>query len=136
MSEDSATAEPRDWFREWERSVARWWDAVLDDPAFVEGMSQQVAGTAQLRAAWEEGVDQTMHRMHLPAKKDMVRLARIASLLEDRLVTVEDRLDEVGDRLERIEREVLQARVDAAEALVRIDETLRAIRDRLGEPER
>jgi hypothetical protein len=113
--------------------VSRWWDTVLDDPAFVASMGEQVAGAAQLRAAWEEGVDQTMQRMHLPAKKDVVRIARIASLLEDRMVSLEDRMDTLGDRLARIEREVLQARVDAAEALVRIDEALSAIRDRLGD---
>ena len=59
--------------------------------------------------------------------KDVVRLARIASLLEDKVLAVEDTLLDQGDTLGRVERESLQARVDAAEALVTVQERLATI---------
>lgn len=123
-----------DWFRQWEQSVTQWWDAVLEDPRFVKGMGDSLAGTAEVRSAWESGVDDTMHRMHLPAKSDVVRLARVASLLEDRLVALEDQVAESSARLERIEKEMLRARVDAATALVELRELADVLRARLPEP--
>lgn len=118
-----------EWFRQWEQSVTRWWDTVLEDPSFVRGMGDNLAGRAQVRTTLQEGVDRTLEQMQLPSKRDLVRLARIASLLEDRLVATEDQLADTRERLDRLEKEGLRARIDAAETLV-------ALQDRIAELER
>lgn len=117
--------------RQWERNLAQWWSALLDDPSAVRGMGERLAAQAELRGRWEEGVDRSMEAMHLPSRKDLVRLARIASMLEDRLVAIEDQVLEQGERLEGLNKEVLRARVDAAEALVTVDERLATIEAKL-----
>jgi hypothetical protein len=125
MADEGMNAE---WFRQWEQSVTRWWDAVLEDPGFVRGMGDNLAGRAQVKSTMQEGVDRAMEQMHLPSKRDLVRLARIASLLEDRLVATEDALAETRERLDRLEKESLRSRIEAAEALV-------ALRERVAELE-
>lgn len=120
-----------DLYRQWEQTMAKWWDTVLDDPTTVAGMGKNLAAQARMRGQWEEGVDRSMEAMHLPSRKDVVRLAKIASLLEDRIVAIEDRVLEQGDQLDRIEKETLRARVDAAEALITVQEKLQAIEDKL-----
>jgi hypothetical protein len=104
---------------------------VLEDPTFVKGMGENLARNARARASWEEGVDKSMETMHLPSKKDLVRVARIASLLEDRIVALEDRVLAQADQLDRIEKETLKARVDAAEALLAVTDRLAAIDEKL-----
>lgn len=127
MATDDPSKLQGEWYRQWEQSMSRWWDAVLDDPAFVKGMGDSLAGHARLRGQWEERVDRSMEAMHLPSRKDLVRLAKIASLLEDRLVALEDRVLEQGDVLQRIEKEALEARVANAEVLLGLQERLAAI---------
>jgi hypothetical protein len=120
-----------DWLKQWEQSLAKWWDTALEDPAFVRGFGDALAGRAQLRSSWEQGMEQTLEQMHMPSKRDVIRLARIASMLEDRLVNVEEQLADVSARLDRMEKEALRARIDSAEVLIRLEEQLRALHEKL-----
>ncbi|MCA9490953.1 MAG: hypothetical protein KC621_13585 [Myxococcales bacterium] len=131
MATDDLSKLTGEWYRQWESSVSKWWDTVLEDPTFVKGMGDNLAQNARARSRWEESVDQSMEAMHLPTKKDIVRVARIASLLEDRVVAVEDRVLALGDQLDRIEKETLRARVDSAEALLALGDRLAAIEAKL-----
>ncbi len=127
MATDDLSKLSGELYRQWESSMTRWWDQVLEDPGFVKGMGENLAGQAKMRGQWEEGVDKSMEAMHLPSRKDVVRLAKIASLLEDRLVALEDRVLEQGDVLQRVEKETLRARIDAAEARVAVQDKLAAL---------
>lgn len=131
MATDDLSKLTGEWYRQWEQGVAKWWDTVLDDPTFVKGMGENLAGQSRARARYEEAVDQSLTAAHLPTRADLVRVARIASLLEDRLVALEDRVLGQGDQLDRIEKETLKARVDAAEALLTVQERLAALDDKL-----
>lgn len=122
-------------YRQWEKSMAQWWDQVLESPAFLNSMGGNLSAQAQARSGYEKAVDQTLEQLHLPSRTDVVRLTRIATALEDRLLGLEDRLLEMGDRAEHLEREVLKARVDAAEARVEMRERLAALEARLAELE-
>ncbi len=125
-----------DLYRGWEKAMTAWWDQVLESPAFLSQLGENLAAHSAARAHYEDQVDRTMEAMHLPSRKDVVRLARIAGLLEDRILQLEDRLLRIEDRLERMERDALKARVDAAEALVAVRETLDRIEARLDKPGR
>jgi len=118
-------------YRNWEQSMTKWWDAVLDDPQFIKGMGDNLSVQSRARKGYEDQVDKTMESMHLPSRKDVVRLARIASLLEDKVLGLEDALLDQSDTLARVEKESLQARVDAAEALVTVQERLATIDSKL-----
>jgi hypothetical protein len=118
-------------FEEWEKSVASWWTTVLDDPAFVRGMGDALAGRGQAVAAMQENVDKAMEAWHLPSKRDLLRLSRVASLLEDRLVALEDQVGELGARLDRIEKDALKARIESAETRVMLEEKLGVIAAKL-----
>lgn len=107
-------------YRQWEKSMATWWGQVLESPAFLSQLGQGVEAQAKAKKTWEDQVDRTMGEMHLPSRSDVTRLARVASRLEDRLLSMEDRLLAMQDQLDRIEKETLRARVDAAEALVAV----------------
>ena len=131
MATDDLSKLSAEWYRQWEQSMSRWWDHVLEDPGFVKSMGDGLAGQAKARGQWEDGVDRTMEAMHLPSRKDVVRLAKIASMLEDRLVALEDRVLEQGDVLQRVEKETLKARVDAAEALLAVQDRLATIEAKL-----
>jgi hypothetical protein len=120
-----------EWLRQWEQSLAKWWDTAIEDPAFVRGVGDALAGRAQLRSSWEQGVERTLDQMHMPSKRDVVRLARIASMLEDRLVDIEEQLADMCCRLDRMEKETLRARIDSAEALIRLEERLSALHEKL-----
>jgi len=111
-------------YRAWETSMTTWWDAILDDPQFIKGMGDNLSMQSRARKGYEDQVDKTMESMHLPSRKDVVRLARIASLLEDKVLGLEDTLLDQNDALGRVEKESLQARVDAAEALVTVQDRL------------
>ena len=122
-------------WRLWERAMGAWWDQVLESPAFYGAMGQSASAQAAGQAAWAEGTDRLLEQMRLPSREDLVRVARIASLLEDRLLQQEDQLLAIGDRLgvmekslaerlDRLERESLQARVEAAEARLELKESL------------
>jgi tetrahydromethanopterin S-methyltransferase subunit G len=118
-------------YRQWEKSMATWWDGVLDDPAVVKGMGDNLATQARVRQGFEEQIDKTMQNMHLPSRSDVVRVARIASLLEDKVLALEDALLEQQDALQRIEKESLQGRIQQAESLVAVQERLDTIESKL-----
>lgn len=115
-------------YRNWEKAMTSWWDQVLESPAFLGAMGQNLSAQAQARSTYERSVDDTMEKLHLPTRKDLVRVARIATLLEERLLAQEDLLLAMKDRLEEAERHAMQARVEAAEARLELRETLAALR--------
>ncbi|MCK6521060.1 hypothetical protein L6R49_06405 [Myxococcota bacterium] len=118
-------------YRQWEKGMAQWWDQVLESPAFLSGMGQSLSGQAQARANYEQAVDQTLEQLHIPSRKDFIRLTRVATMLEDKLLSLEDKLLAVSDQLAAQERETLLARVDAAEARIEAREQLAALQARL-----
>lgn len=105
-----------DLYRQWEKAMSTWWDQVVESPAFLGAMSKQVGAAAEARGRYEDAVDDTLERLHLPTRKDVVRLARVCTLLEERLLTQEDQILALSDKIDGLEREVVQARVEAAEA--------------------
>lgn len=122
--------------RQWEKALAGWWDEVLDSPAVLGAVREGLGSFARARRTYEDGVDDQLRKLHLPNQGDFVRLARIATLLERRLLEVEDRIlameDTLAGRLGRLEKEALQARIEAAEARIEMRARLSAIEDRLG----
>lgn len=121
---DDASKLTGEMYRAWEKSMAAWWGQVLESPQFLGQLGQNVEAQAKARKGWEDAVDKTMGDMHLPSRSDVTRLAKVASMLEDRLLSLEDRLLSMQDQLDRIEKGALQARVDAAEALLAVQEKL------------
>ena len=107
-----------DLYRQWETAMSSFWDQTVDNPGFLGAMTGNLAQMAEARAQYEDAVDQSLEKLHLPTRKDVVRLARIANLLEERLLSQEDRILEQQDKLVALEREVVRARVEAAEARV------------------
>lgn len=118
-------------YRQWEKSMATWWDKVLEHPSFLKGMSDNLETTNKARKGYEESVDKSMADLHLPSRKDVVRVARVASMLEDKLLGLEDQFLAQGDTLTRLEKDSLQARVDAAETMIGLQDRLSAIEARL-----
>jgi len=118
-------------YHQWEKSMATWWDGMLDDPTVVKGMGDNLAAQSRVRRGFEDQVDKTMADMHLPSRSDVVRVARIASLLEDKVLAVEDALLEQHDALQRIEKESLQGRIQQAESLVAVQDRLDTIESKL-----
>ncbi|MFT4627572.1 MAG: hypothetical protein ACI8PZ_006258 [Myxococcota bacterium] len=114
-------------YRHWEKSMTTWWDQVLESPAFLDAVNTNLGQQARGRKQWEDKVEHTMSAMHLPSRKDVVRIARIATLLEDKVLAVEDRLLEQGDQLDRIEKETLEGRLGAAEAMVALQDKLESL---------
>lgn len=122
----------------WEQSMTTWWDQVLDSPEFLGASGKGLSQMAAARRAYEHQVDEQLTRMHLPTRADVTRLARIATLLEERLLKTEDTvlelkdtLDDRNERITQLEKEVLQARVEATEARVELREALAALTDKL-----
>lgn len=105
-----------DFYKQWESSMTRWWDQVLESPAFLDGMGKNAAGYAKARGAWQKQMDEMADKMHLPGKADLVRLARICTMLEERLLQQEDRILELHDRMVGLEKELIHSRIEAAEA--------------------
>ena len=102
-------------YRQWEKGMAQWWDQVLESPAFLSGMGQSLSGQAQARANYEQAVDQTLEQLHIPSRKDFIRLTRVATMLEDKLLSLEDKLLTLGDQLAAQERETaLEGKAPAA----------------------
>ena len=118
-------------YEAWEKSMTTWWDQVLESPAFLKSMGSGVTQQVQGRRAYEDAVDTTLEKFHLPTRADLTRVARITSLLEDRLLSLEDRLLTLEDRLVASEKATLQARIDAGEARLAAEDRLAAIEDRL-----
>ena len=109
-----------------------WWDQVLENPSFLDAMGKNLGGAAQARGKYEQGVDQSMERMHLPTRNDVIRVAKIAAMLEERMLQQEDVVLGLKDQLTRLEKEAVHARIEAAEARLELRETLAAIRGELG----
>lgn len=120
-----------DLYRQWEQSMTTWWDQVVENPTFLSGMTDQVARMAEARAQYEEAVDRGLENMHLPTRRDLVRLARVATLLEERLLSQEDQVLSLQDKVSSLEREVVQARLEAAEARLEAREQHAALLEKL-----
>jgi len=127
-----------DLYKQWEDSLSSWWDQVVESPAFLEGAGNGMAGVSKIRAQYEQQMDDNLSKMHLPSRGDITRLARIATLLERRLLDLEDRLLEMKDalaerdaRAARLEAELIQARIEAAEGRIEQRTTLQALQARL-----
>lgn len=120
-----------DFVQGWERSVAVWWDRVLESPEVLAALNKTLAGQVDQRRNLQQLGQRWMERMNLPTRADLTRLARIATLLEERLLAIDDRLLDLQDRVARAETEAVRARVDAAEARVELLERLAALEARL-----
>ncbi len=113
----------REVYQQWEKGMTAWWDQVLDNPSFLGALGNNVSQMSKARAAYEKAVDETLNKAHLPTRADLVRVARIATLLEEKVLQVEDIVLEVQDNLGRIEKEALLARIETSEG--RVDLNLR-----------
>ena len=122
-------------YRIWERSMTQWWDQVLESDSFLKGLGDNLSTQSAARAQYERSVDESLSRMHLPTRTDLTRLAKIASMLEERLLQQEDVLLEMRDRMGLLEKEALQARIEATEARIEARESRAALQDRLAELE-
>lgn len=118
-------------YKQWEKNMTTWWDQVLDSPDFLEAMGKNAAVQARSRRKYEEGMDEMMERAHLPSRADLVRIGRICTLLEERLLQMEDTLLVMRDRVDSLEKEALQARIEAAEARLELREHLSRLQGRL-----
>ncbi len=115
----------------WETSMTQWWDQVLDSNTVLKAMGEGLSAQTQARAGYESSVDDTLTRLHLPTRSDVIRLAKIASMLEDRLLAQEDVLLEVRDRMVELEKVAIQARIEAAEARLEQRERLAVLQARI-----
>lgn len=107
--------------------MTAWWDQVLESPAFLGPVNSGLGGVAQARGAYTRGVDQFLTQAHLPTREDIVRLLRVATQLEDRLLAQEDLLLRLGDDARSAEKAALEARIQSAEAQIALNERLAAI---------
>ena len=127
-----------DLYSTWEKSMTAWWDTVLDSPEFLGASGKGLSAMAQARKQYESQVEEQLSRMHLATRGDLTRLARIANLLEERVLQMEDTLLEAKDLLksqaramDALQREVVQARIEAAEARLEQRERLATLQDEL-----
>ncbi len=118
-------------YRQWEKAMTGWWDQVLDDPGFMGLVGKNLEANVKARGQYQRSVDQTLEAMHLPTRSDIVRLSRIASLLEDRLLSMEDSLLELGDKIDLIEKETVKARIEATETRLELRQHLEGLLGRL-----
>jgi hypothetical protein len=118
-------------YKAWESSMTQWWDQVLESPAFLKGLGENLSQQTQARKTYEDQVDQNLESWHLPTRSDLVRVTRIATMLEDRVLGLEDKLLAMEDRMVELQAETLKARVDAAEARVSSQEQLAEINAKL-----
>ncbi len=118
-------------YQSWEKAMGAWWDQVLQSPAFLGAMSENLASRTQARAAYERTMESAMDRMHLPTRKDIGRVARIATLLEERLLAQEDLLLTLKDQLVEAQRDAVQARIDTAQARLELHRELERLRAEL-----
>ncbi len=120
-----------DFYKQWEQSMTQWWDQVIDSPAFLDAMGKNAAGYAKARGSWQKSMDDMADKLHMPGKGDLVRLARICTMLEERLLRQEDHILLLQDRLETLEKEAIQARIEAAEARLEQRERLQRLEELL-----
>ncbi|MDP2311806.1 MAG: hypothetical protein Q8P41_02805 [Pseudomonadota bacterium] len=118
-------------YQSWEKAMGAWWDQVLQSPAFLGAMSENLSARTQARATYERTMEGAMDRMHLPTRKDIVRVARVATLLEERLLAQEDLLLSLKDQLAAAQRESVQARIESMQARIELQDELRALRAEL-----
>ncbi len=115
-------------YQQWEKAMTTWWDHVLESPRFLGTMGKGLAAQTQARTTYERAVDEQLEKLHLPTRKDLVRVTRIATLLEERLLQQEDAVLALRDELAAARRDALTARVEANEARVELRDTLAALR--------
>lgn len=120
-----------EFYSAWEKNMTTWWDQVLDSPAFLDAMGKNAGSMARMRAGYEEAMDKALEQAHMPSRNDVVRVARICTLLEERLLQMEDLLLKAQDRADHLEKEVIQARIEAAEARLEMRERLARLEERL-----
>jgi len=109
----------------WEKAMGAWWDQVLESPAFYDTV-KSVGPVAQARGQYRQAMDSALRELQLPTRDDVVRLTKIVTQVEDRLLAQEDLLLQVQDRLIAMEREALKARIEAAEARIATEAAGRA----------
>lgn len=104
-------------YKTWEKAMGSWWDQVLESPAFYDTI-KAVGPMAQARGQYQKAMDSALRELQLPTRDDVVRLTKIVTQVEDRLLSQEDLLLQMQDRLIAMEKEALRARIDAAEARI------------------
>lgn len=119
-------------FRTWEKAMGAWWDQVLESPSFLGQVNSGMGQAARARGAWTDAVDKSMEAAHLPSRTDVVRMLKVATLLEERLLAQEDVLLELKDRLATAEKDALAARIESAETRLELGDKLDTILAHLG----
>lgn len=120
-----------DLYQQWEQGMSTWWDQVLENPQFLKALGGNLTMQSKARKAYEKKVDENLEKAHLPTRSDLVRVARIATLLEDKLLQIEDSVLDIKDHMGTVEKEALKARVEAGETRLSVDERLSAIESKL-----
>lgn len=131
MADQTSSPFSGEMYNIWERSMTQWWDQVLDSNTVLKAMGESLSAQTKARAGYEQSVDDTLTRMHLPTRSDVIRLAKIASMLEERLLSQEDVLLEVRDQLTEMEKVAIQARIEAAETRLEMRERLSELQARI-----
>lgn len=131
QQENDFAALTQQWYQQWEKGMTAWWDQVLDSPNFLGTMGDNLANQARARGAYAKMVDDGLAKAHLPTRNDLIRVLRIATMLEEKILAVEDRLLNMQDSLQRIEKEALTARIEAAESRVDLTEKLAELQAKL-----
>jgi hypothetical protein len=121
-----------DLYQQWERSMTAWWDRVLDSPDVLKALNGNLAAGVGARRGVRSASNRVLESMQLPTRDDLIRLTRIATLLEERLLSLEDRLLDMQDKLGEVEKEAIRARVEAAETRLTLEARLQALEARLG----
>lgn len=106
-------------YKTWEKALGAWWDQVLESPAFYDTV-KSVGPMAQARGQYQKAMDGALRELQLPTRDDVVRLTKIVTQVEDKLLAQEDLLLKMQDRLIAMEREALKARIEAAEARIAV----------------
>jgi hypothetical protein len=111
-------------YEQWEKGMTEWWESLMQNPAFLGSLGDNMANMTQMRTAWDDAIDQGLDRARMPTRKDMIRLASVVSLLEDKLLKVEDQLLNSHDRLIEMEKALLTSRIESAEMRLELNERL------------
>lgn len=122
-----------EFYQHWERSMTAWWDRVLDSQDVLKAMNGNLAAGVDARRGAQRMGEKWLERMQLPTRRDLVRLTRIATLLEERLLGLDDRLLDMQDKLDSVEKEAMRARIDAAETKLVLLERIGELEARLAE---
>ena len=128
---DRASRWSNELYQSWERGMTAWWDRVLDAPEVLDALQETLAGQVKSRGAARAAGQRWMERMNLPTRDDLTRLTRVATLLEERLLSMEDQLLAMRDHLAAVEKESVRARIEAAETRLALTERLIELETRL-----